>query len=81
MVETRFGTFEELMAQSEVSMRPIATRLRELFLDVESDAVEVVRLGDHAATYGLGPKKTSEATATSCPTPSGSTSASSRVPA
>ncbi len=48
------------MAQSEVSMRPIATRLRELVLDVDSDAVEVVRPGDRAATYGLGPKKMSE---------------------
>jgi hypothetical protein len=60
MAETRFGTFEELMTQSEVSMRPIATRLRELVLEVDPDAVEVVRLGDRAATYGLGPRKMSE---------------------
>jgi hypothetical protein len=34
--------------------------LREIVLDVHPDTVEVVRLGDRAATYGLGPKKMSE---------------------
>ena len=31
-----------------------------MVLDVHPDAVEVVRLGDRAATYGVGPKKMSE---------------------
>lgn len=29
-------------------------------LEIQPDAVEVVRLGDRAATYGLGPRKMSE---------------------
>ena len=41
-------------------MRPIAIRLREVVLTVHPQAVEVVRLGDRAATYGLGPRKMSE---------------------
>lgn len=41
-------------------LRPIARRLRELVLDVHPDAVEVVRLGDRAATDGLGPPVHSE---------------------
>ncbi|MEA2025179.1 MAG: DUF1801 domain-containing protein [Chloroflexota bacterium] len=61
MAEARFGTFDELMAQSEPAMRPIATRLRQVVLEVHPQAVEVARLGDRAATYGLGPKKMSEA--------------------
>jgi hypothetical protein len=60
MAETRFGTFAELMDQSEPPMRPIASRLREIVLEVHPDVVEVVRLGDRAATYGLGPAKMSE---------------------
>ena len=31
--------------------------LRTLILRVDPDAVEVVRLGDNAASFGLGPKK------------------------
>jgi hypothetical protein len=57
MVETQYGTFEDLMAMTAEEMRPIATRLREIAFEVDPDAVEVVRLGDRAATYGLGPKK------------------------
>ena len=60
MAETRFGTFDELMAQTEASLRPVAERLRQIVLEVHPDATEVVRLGDRAATYGLGPKKMSE---------------------
>jgi hypothetical protein len=57
---TRFGTFDELMADTEDAMRPIARRLRQAVLEIHPDAVEVVRLGDRAATYGLGPRKMSE---------------------
>ena len=38
-------------------MQPIARRLREIIADVDPNNVEVVRLGDRAATYGVGPKK------------------------
>ena len=48
------------MAEAADPMRPIARRLRELVYDVDPATVEVVRLGDRAATYGVGPKKLSE---------------------
>lgn len=60
MTETKFGSFADLMEITTTDMRPIAERLREVIFDVDADAVEVVRLGDRAATYGLGPKKMSE---------------------
>lgn len=41
-------------------MRPIAQRLREIVVNIDPNTVEVVRLGDRAATYGVGPKKMSE---------------------
>lgn len=55
-----FGSFSDLLAITAEPMRPIATALRETVLDVHPDAVEVVRLGDRAATFGIGPKKMSE---------------------
>ena len=60
MAETKYGTFTELMDITVAEMRPIAERLREIVVDVDPDTVEVVRLGDRAATYGVGPKKMSE---------------------
>jgi hypothetical protein len=60
MAATRFGTFDELMDDTAEALRPIARRLREVVLEVHPEAVEVVRLGDRAATYGLGPRKMSD---------------------
>ncbi|HSG16728.1 MAG TPA: DUF1801 domain-containing protein [Anaerolineae bacterium] len=60
MTDTKFGTFDELMDIVEPGMRPIAWLLREMVVDVDPGTVEVVRLGDRAATYGVGPKKMSE---------------------
>ena len=60
MTTTRYGTLDELLAVTETSLRPVVVRLRKIVLEVHPEAVEVVRLGDRAATYGLGPKKMSE---------------------
>lgn len=54
---TRFGTFEELMSDTVEQMRAVARHLREVIFDLDPGAVEVVRLGDRAATYGVGPRK------------------------
>ena len=60
MHKTKFGSFEELLALTEAPLRPIVNRLREIILNLHPDACEVVRLGDRAATFGIGPKKMSE---------------------
>ncbi len=60
MNDTKFGTFDDLLEITIPEMRPIANRLREIIVGVDPDTVEVVRLGDRAATYGVGPKKMSE---------------------
>jgi len=44
----------------EDEVEAIARELRKLILEVDPDAVEVIRLGDRAATYGVGPLKMSE---------------------
>lgn len=60
MSKTKFGTFEELLEITEESQKPTLSRLREIILAIDPEACEVVRLGDRAATYGVGPKKMSE---------------------
>jgi len=59
--KTKYGTFDELVAGYDAEIEKIARRLRALILEVHPGAVEVVRLGDGAASYGIGPKKMSEA--------------------
>ena len=51
------GTFDELLASVEPNLVAIARRLRAIIRSVDVSTVETVRLGDNAATYGVGPKK------------------------
>ena len=60
MDETKFGTFDGLLEITEERLRPIASALKKMILEIDPGACEVVRLGDRAATYGVGPKKMSE---------------------
>ena len=57
MTKAKIGTFEELLAITVEPLRPIAAALRALVFEVDPRACEVVRLGDRAATYGVGPRK------------------------
>lgn len=57
MSKTKFGSFDDLLAIADKPLRPIAAALRHVILEVDPDACEVVRLGDRAATYGVGPRK------------------------
>ena len=60
MADTKFGTFEDLLGITEKNLHPIVIRLKEIILNLDPDACEVVRLGDRAATFGIGPKKMTE---------------------
>ena len=51
------GTFGELLAEVEPNLAAIARRLRAIIRAVDGNTVETVRLGDNAATYGVGPRK------------------------
>ena len=51
------GTFDQLLAGVEPDLAAIARRLRAIIRAVDKTTVETVRLGDNAATYGVGPKK------------------------
>ncbi len=60
MSNTQFGTFEDLLAIASSDFHPILNRLKEIILSVDPDTCEVVRIGEKAATYGVGSKKMSE---------------------
>src|SRR6187431_1221837 len=51
------GTFDELLEGVEPGLAAIARRLRKMIRAVDANTVETVRLGDNAATYGVGPRK------------------------
>ena len=57
MSQARLGSFDDLLTLTEEPLRPVAVALRRIILGVHADACEVVRLGDRAATYGVGPRK------------------------
>ena len=57
MSEARLGSYEELLQMTEEPLRPVMKALRATVFAVDPDACEVVRLGDRAATYGVGPRK------------------------
>lgn len=60
MTQTRFGTFDDLLKEASLDVSAVAQRLREIVFADLPEAIETVRLGDGAATYGPGPKKMSE---------------------
>ena len=60
MSDPKFGTFEDLVEMAPEPLRPVVRKLRDLILSVDPEACVVVRLGDRAATFGIGPKKMSE---------------------
>lgn len=57
MPNARIGSFDDLLLITKEQLRPVVKALRELVFEVDPDACEVVRLGDRAATYGIGPRK------------------------
>ena len=57
MGNAKIGAFDDLLELAEEAVRPIVRALRETVLGVDPGACEVVRLGDRAATYGVGPRK------------------------
>lgn len=60
-MSTAFGTFEELLKGKADNVRNISIELKKQVLKLHPQTIEVVRLGDKAASFGHGPKKMSEA--------------------
>ncbi|MCB9679119.1 MAG: DUF1801 domain-containing protein [Alphaproteobacteria bacterium] len=60
MTKAKLGSLEELLAETEPALRPLVHALRAVVHEVHPEAVEVVRLGDRAVSWGVGPKKMKE---------------------
>ena len=62
--KARLGSFDDLLAVlpdgTALPVAPTARALRRIVFAGLPGAIEVVRLGDGAASYGVGPKKMSE---------------------
>ncbi len=65
----KFGMFEDLLEMTAEPLRPVAVALREAIVRLHPEVSEVVRLGERAATFGVGPKKMSEGYAYILPHP------------
>lgn len=50
-------TFEDLLARWPEAVRPVAVSLRKAVFAAHPEACETVRLGYHAATYGVGTRR------------------------
>lgn len=57
MSKARLGSFDDLLEITDEPLRPIAKAVRDAVFEIDPNAIEVVRLGDRAATYGLGSRK------------------------
>lgn len=57
MAAARIGTFDDLLEMTPETLRPVVIALREAIVRLHPEVNEVVRLGDRAASYGVGPRK------------------------
>ena len=55
MTNEKDGTFEDLLALTQVDLHPIVLRLHDLILSVYPDAFINTQLGYRATTFGVGP--------------------------
>ncbi len=61
ITDERLGTFQAIVEPHPEAIRQIAYALRELIEALHPDSFETPRNGERCATYGIGPKKMTEA--------------------
>lgn len=59
--DTRLGSFESILELRPAEIREIACALRTLIEVLHPDSFETPRNGERCTTYGIGPKKMTEA--------------------
>ena len=60
-IHESLGKLSDLFADASKETLPILKRAHKLLLEIHPQAVIVPRLGERSISYGLGPKKNSEA--------------------
>jgi hypothetical protein len=58
---THLGTFESLIEKADHAVAALAVQTRALIESLDPNAIEVPRTKEKTVTYGVGPKKMSEA--------------------
>jgi hypothetical protein len=56
----QYDTFDDLLSITPEAFKDMVHALKALISSIDPSTVEVVRMGDRAATYGVGPKKMKE---------------------
>jgi hypothetical protein len=59
--DERLGTFETILKPHTSEIQAIARALRTLIETVHPESVETPRIGEKCTTYGVGPRKMTEA--------------------
>jgi hypothetical protein len=59
--DDRLGDFDAILRGHTKEVREIACALRALIEALHPEAIETPRVGERCATYGVGPKKMTEA--------------------
>jgi hypothetical protein len=60
-IHESLGKLSDLFAVASIETLPILKKAHKLLLEIHPQAVIVPRLGERSISYGLGPKKNSEA--------------------
>ena len=60
-IHESLGKLSEVFAAASTETLPILKKAHKLLLEIHPEAVIVPRLGERSISYGLGPKKNSEA--------------------
>jgi hypothetical protein len=59
--DERLGTFEAILKPHASDIQAIARALRALIASLHPESVETPRIGEKCTTYGVGPRKMTEA--------------------
>jgi hypothetical protein len=60
-IHESLGKLPEVLATATAATLPIVKKAHKLILEIHPDVVIVPRLGEKSISYGIGPKKNSEA--------------------
>jgi Domain of unknown function (DU1801) len=61
ILDTKLGTYQQVFGKAAPLVQEFAKVIADFILDFDKDAYVVIRAGEKSVTYGVGPKKMSEA--------------------
>jgi Domain of unknown function (DU1801) len=61
ILDTKLGTYQQVFGKAAPLVQEFAKVIADFILDFDKDVYVVIRAGEKSVTYGVGPKKMSEA--------------------